>query len=42
VPGGIPVGALEHIEPIVDFEMAKYRIAYGPEALVACHAALTG
>lgn len=24
---------LEHIPPIVDFEMAKYRIAYGPEAL---------
>lgn len=24
---------LEHISPIVDFEMAKYRIAYGPEAL---------
>ena len=24
---------LEHIDPIVDFEMAKYRIAYGPEAL---------
>jgi restriction system protein len=22
-----------HIDPIVDFEMAKYRIAYGPEAL---------
>jgi restriction system protein len=24
---------LEHIEPIVNFELAKYRIAYGPEAL---------
>jgi restriction system protein len=24
---------LEHIRPIVDFEMAKYRIAHGPEAL---------
>lgn len=24
---------LEHIEPIVDFDMAKYRIAHGPEAL---------
>ncbi|GAA1195130.1 hypothetical protein GCM10009608_33220 [Pseudonocardia alaniniphila] len=24
---------LEHIEPIVNFEMAKYRIAHGPEAL---------
>ncbi|WP_344253256.1 restriction endonuclease [Pseudonocardia hydrocarbonoxydans] len=24
---------LEHIAPIVDFEMAKYRIAHGPEAL---------
>lgn len=24
---------LEHIPPMVDFEMAKYRIAYGPEAL---------
>ena len=24
---------LEHIRPIVDFEMAKYRIAHGPGAL---------
>ncbi len=24
---------LEHIKPFVDFEMAKYRIAHGPEAL---------
>ena len=24
---------LEHVKPIVDFELAKYRIAYGPEAL---------
>jgi restriction system protein len=25
--------ALEHINPIVDFDMAQYRIAYGPEEL---------
>lgn len=26
---------LEHIKPIVDFDMAKYRIAHGPEALAS-------